>query len=169
MVYGKIQTMKLSLDKPHKHIELLQRKQDEQGLTASEKDTLLALQQARLDFLEEQFRLAQHKLFASKNEAHPGQDDLFNEVEEITELEQEKAKNEEQQPTDNKKRTRNTKPFAEHIAREVIIHDIDDVSMSSMVCQHVTPSIWLCHEINGLKYITTIPRISARPRTINGV
>ena len=135
MVYGKIQTMKLSLDKPHKHIELLQRKQDEQGLTASEKDTLLALQQARLDFLEEQFRLAQHKLFASKNEAHPGQDDLFNEVEEITELEQEKAKNEEQQPTDNKKRTRNTKPFAEHIAREVIIHDIDDVDKVCACCQ----------------------------------
>ena len=46
------------------------------------------------------------------------------------------------------------------------IHDIDDVSMLSMVCQHVTPSIWLCHEINGLKYITTNPRTSARPRTI---
>ena len=59
MVYGKIQTMKLSLDKPHKHIELLQRKQDEQGLTASENDTLLALQQARLDFLEEQFYFLQ--------------------------------------------------------------------------------------------------------------
>ena len=48
-------------------------------------------------------------------------------------------------------------------------HDINDMSMSSMVCQHVTPSIWSCHAINGLKYITTIPRTSAIPRTINGV
>jgi transposase len=53
------------------------------------------LQQVRLDFLEEQFRLAKHKLFASQNEAHPGQGDLFNEVEEIAELEQAQADNEE--------------------------------------------------------------------------
>jgi hypothetical protein len=70
--------------------------------------------------------LAKHKLFASKSEAHLGQADLFNEVEEIAQLEQEKADSEEKPGTEKKKRTRNTKPFGEHIAREVIIHDIDD-------------------------------------------
>ena len=135
MVYGKIRTMKTSVDKPNKHIELLLQKQAKQGLTASEKDTLITLQQSRLDFLEEQFRLAQHKLFASKNEAHSGQGDLFNEVEEIAELEQEKADSEDETPTDKKKRTRNTKPFAEHIDREVIIHDIDEADKVCSCCQ----------------------------------
>jgi hypothetical protein len=87
--------MQLNPEHATKKIELLMQKHDEQGLSAREKDTLIALQQVRLDFLEEQFRLAKHKLFASQNEAHPGQGDLFNEVEEIAELEQAQADNEE--------------------------------------------------------------------------
>lgn len=54
--------MKTRIDKPNKRIELLLQKQAKQGLSASEKDTPIALQQARLDFLEEQFRLAKAKL-----------------------------------------------------------------------------------------------------------
>ena len=134
MVCGKIQAMKTRTDKPNKRIELLQQKQAEQGLSASEKDTLIALQQARLDFLEEQFRLAQSKLFASKSEVHVGQGDLFNEVEEIAQLEQEKADSEDKPAPEKKKRTRNTKPFAEHITREVIIHDIDDADKVCECC-----------------------------------
>ena len=95
-------------------------------------NTGLAMWSKRLDFLEEQFRLAKHKLFASKSEAHPGQANLFNELEEIALLEQEKADGEEKPGADKKKRTRNTKPFAEHIAREVIIHDIDE---ADKVCE----------------------------------
>ena len=113
MYYGKIYAMKTKTDKPNKKIELLQRKHDEQGLTASEKDSLIELQQARLAFLEEQFRLAKHKLFASQNEAHPGQGNLFNEAEEIAELELEQTDSE--PPKDKLKRKRNTKPFGEHI------------------------------------------------------
>ena len=55
MVCGKIRAMKTRTDKPNKQIELLLQKQAEQGLSACEKDTLIALQQARLDFLEEHF------------------------------------------------------------------------------------------------------------------
>jgi hypothetical protein len=83
MYCGKIHAMKTKTDKPNKKIELLQQKHDEQGLTASEKDSLIELQQARLAFLEEQFRLAKHKLFASQNEAHPEQGNMFNEAEEM--------------------------------------------------------------------------------------
>jgi transposase len=126
--------MKLSLEQSSSHIALLKQKRDKQGLTATEKDRLIMLQEVRLDFLEEQFRLARHKLFASKSEAHVGQADLFNEVEEIAQLEQEKTDSEETQPTEKKKRTRNTKPFAEHIVREVIIHDIDDADKVCECC-----------------------------------
>ncbi len=67
MVYGKIRAMKLSLEQSSKQIELLKQKRDEQGLTATEKDRLIMLQEVCLDFLEEQFRLAKSKLFASKS------------------------------------------------------------------------------------------------------
>ena len=107
MYYGKIHTMKTKTDKPNKKIELLHQKYNEQGLTVSEKDSLIELQQARLAFLEEQFRLAKHKLFASQNEAHPGQGNLFNEAEEMAELEQADS----EPPKDKLKRKRNTKPF----------------------------------------------------------
>jgi transposase len=127
--------MKTRTDKPNKRIELLQQKQAEQGLSASEKDTLIALQQARLDFLEEQFRLAQSKLFASKSEVHVGQGDLFNEVEEIAQLEQEKADSKDEPAPEKKKRKRNTKPFADHIPREVIVHDINEADKVCECCQ----------------------------------
>ena len=140
MVYGKIPAMKLSLEQSSKRIAMLKQKRDEQGLTTTEKDSLIALQEARLDFLEEQFRLARHKLFASNSEAHPKQDDLFNEVEEIAALELEQANSKEadddQTPVEEKKkRTRNTKPFADHIPREIIIHDIDEADKVCVCCQ----------------------------------
>lgn len=138
MVYGKIRAMKLSLEQSSKRIEMLKQKRDEQGLTTMEKDSLIALQEARLDFLEEQFRLARHKLFASNSEAHPKQDDLFNEVEEIAALAQsnnEEADDEQTPAQEKKKRTRNTKPFADHIAREVIIHDIDEADKVCECCK----------------------------------
>jgi transposase len=125
--------MKTKTDKPNKKIEWLQRKHDEQGLTVAEKDSLIALQQARLAFLEEQFRLAKYKLFASQNEAHPGQGNLFNEAEEMAELELEEDKSE--LPKDKPKRKRNTQTFDEHITREVVIHDIDEADKVCACCQ----------------------------------
>ena len=79
------------------------------------------------------FCLAKHKLFASQNEAHPGQGNLFNEVDEISELELEQADSE--PPKDKLKRKRNTKPFGEHITREVVIHDIDEADKVCACCQ----------------------------------
>ncbi len=97
--------MKTKPNKRDIEIELLQQKQAKQGLSGEEKDMLITKLSQRLDFLDEQFRLAQHKRFASQNEAHPGQDDLFNEVEDIAEFEREQADSEEKQPTQKKKRT----------------------------------------------------------------
>ena len=37
----------------------------------------------RYQYLEEQFRIAQHKQFGKSTEGHPGQGELFNEAEEI--------------------------------------------------------------------------------------
>ena len=58
---------------------------------------------------------------------------MFNEVEEIAELEQVQADSEAAPEQQKKKRKRNTKPFAEHITREVIVHDID-IDEADKVC-----------------------------------
>jgi len=123
--------MKTKTNKRDIEIELLQQKQARQGLSDDEKDTLIQKLLQRNAFLEEQFRLAKHKLFASQNEVHPGQGNLFNEAEDIAELEQDKS----EPPKDKPKRKRNTKPFDEHITREVVIHDIDEADKICACCQ----------------------------------
>ena len=123
--------MKTKTDKRDTEMKLLQQKQMKQGLSDDEKDTLIEKLLQRNSFLEEQFRLAKHKLFASQNEAHPGQGNLFNEAEEIVELEQVECEPSKDKP----KRKRNTKPFDEHITREVVIHDIDEADKVCVCCQ----------------------------------
>jgi len=56
---------------------------------------------------------------------------LFNEAEEIAELEHGKSESSKDKP----KRKRNSKPFNEHITREVVIHDIDDAGKVCACCQ----------------------------------
>jgi transposase len=77
--------------------------------------------------------LAKYKLFASQNEAHPGQGNLFNEAEVIVELELEQDKSE--PPKVKPKRKLNTQTFDEHITREVVIHDIDEADKVCACCQ----------------------------------
>jgi hypothetical protein len=62
-------------------------------LSASEKDQLTdALNQRNL-FLEKLYALAQDKIFGVSIEKHPGQNDVFNEAEEIAALEEDEPNN----------------------------------------------------------------------------
>lgn len=47
----------------------------------AKQEEMIAQLQARNNYLEEQFRLAQHKRFGASSESHPAQADLFNEAE----------------------------------------------------------------------------------------
>ena len=76
---------------------------------------------ARIAYLEEQFRVAQHKQFGKSTEGHPGRGELFNEAEELV-VESETA--EETISYTRKKPTR--KPLPKDLPREVIVHDISD-------------------------------------------
>ena len=49
----------------------------------AELEALLEEKSARIAYLEEQFRVAQHKQFGKSTEGHPGQGELFNEAEEL--------------------------------------------------------------------------------------
>ena len=49
----------------------------------AELEALLEERDARIAYLEEQFRIAQNKQIGKSTEGHPGQGELFNEVEEL--------------------------------------------------------------------------------------
>lgn len=78
--------------------------------------------ESRNQFLEEQFRIAQHKQFGKSTEGHPGQGELFNEVEELY-VEIEAPEQETISYTRNKPKR---KPLPTDLPREVVVHDISD-------------------------------------------
>lgn len=119
-----------------KRIAILQKKQQEVGLTDNEKDQLIAQLTGQNTFLEEQFALAKQKLFASKNEAYPGQGELFNEPENIAHKAEHEAQADEEttQYTVTRKK-RNTKPFADNLEREVVEHDLSEEDKICECCQ----------------------------------
>lgn len=92
------------------------------------KAILLQLQQElddknhRITYLLEQFKLAQQKRFGASSEAHPGQGELFNEVEAQTE----ESDDEEQEQVTYTRRKAKRSTLPADLPREVIIHDISD-------------------------------------------
>ncbi|GGP72224.1 transposase [Shewanella algicola] len=88
----------------------------------AELEALLEQRDARIAYLEEQFRIAQQKQFGKSTEGHPGQGELFNEAEELA-TEDELPEQETISYTRNKAKR---KPLPEDLPREVIVHDIPD-------------------------------------------
>ena len=82
---------------------------------------MLSQVMSRYQYLEEQFRIAQHKQFGQSTEGHPGQGELFNEAEAFA---VESDTQEEAISYPRKKPTR--KPLPKDLPREVIVHDISD-------------------------------------------
>ena len=82
---------------------------------------MLSQVMSRYQYLEEQFRIAQHKQFGQSTEGHPGQGELFNEAEALA---VEPDTQEEAISYTRKKPTR--KPLPKDLPREVIVHDISD-------------------------------------------
>jgi transposase len=97
----------------------------------AEKDALIARQQARLSFLEEQFRIAQQKQFGASSEGHPGQGELFNEAEEICAEQVEP----EQEDISYKRNKPKRKPLPADLPREVVVHDLADEDKVCDCCQ----------------------------------
>lgn len=93
-----------------------------------ELEALLAEKDAKIAFLEEQFRLAQQKRFGASSEGHPGQGELFNEAEaeHTVEVEQETI-----EYTRNKAKRQ---PLPKNLPREVIVHDIADADKICACC-----------------------------------
>ena len=88
----------------------------------AKQEEIIAQLQARNNYLEEQFRLAQQKRFGASSESHPAQADLFNEAETLVE----EAPEQDVETIEylRKKPTRQSLP--KDLPRERIVHDIDN-------------------------------------------
>jgi transposase len=95
----------------------------------TELENLLAQKEAKIAFLEEQFRLAQQKQFGASSEGHPGQGELFNEAE--AELEQPEP---EEKPTEYTRKKPKRKPLPKDLPREVVVHDIPEEDKVCACC-----------------------------------
>jgi transposase len=93
---------------------------------------LLTQLQARNDFLEEQFRLAQQKAYGRSSEAHPGQGELFNEAEQLVE---EVVAEPEQQEISYTRNKPKRKPLPETLPREQVVIDLADDEKVCDCCQ----------------------------------
>jgi transposase len=122
-----------SYNKREKRIQRLNEKDQADGLSVDEAKELIGLQREHLGFLQEQFKLIKQTLFASKNEAYPGQGELFNEPEDISQQAQSEALEEDEYTEYTAKRKkRNRKVFDDSLEREVVVHDINE---SDKVCE----------------------------------
>ena len=83
-------------------------------------------------FLEEQFRIAQHKQFGKSTEGHPDQGELFNEAEEL--LVQRDADTPETESISYTRNKSKRKPLPKDLPREVVMHDVADEDKQCDCC-----------------------------------
>lgn len=93
---------------------------------------MFAKAMARVNFLEEQFKFAQHQRFGKSSESHLGQAELFDEAE--TDLET-KSEGEQEQISYTRNKPKRAALPAE-LPREVILHDIADDEKTCDCCGH---------------------------------
>jgi transposase len=98
----------------------------------TEQESIAAALQARIDFLEEQFRLAQLKRFAPSSEKYGAQGCLFNEAEQDVATLMPEADDEADRDPKTAPKKRGRKPLPAHLPRKRVEHDLPE---SEKVCQ----------------------------------
>ncbi|WDE11856.1 IS66 family transposase [Thalassomonas haliotis] len=93
---------------------------------------MLAKAMARVNFLEEQFKLAQHQRFGKSSEAHPAQAELFDEAETVLEA----AKVDEQEHISYTRNKPKRTALPADLPRKTIVHDIADEDKTCDCCGH---------------------------------
>ena len=98
---------------------------------------LMGKMMQRMNWLEEQFRLAQHQRFGANGEAHPGQGELFNEAEDIhaTQGVESDIDTESETTTVIYERLQaKRRPLPAELPRERIVHDIAEANKVCACC-----------------------------------
>ena len=98
---------------------------DRQAVKIDQQAADIQSKETRIQWLIEQFRLAQHRQFGASSEAHPEQGDLFNEAEQLAD---ETGPDEEQvtETVSYERRKPKRQPLPKDLPRETVIHDIAD-------------------------------------------
>jgi transposase len=92
----------------------------------------LAVVNARNQYLEEQFRLAQHKQFGKSSEGFAGQGELFNEAEALAGQTEDTPEKEAISYERNKPKR---KPLPPELPRETLVHDLPDEEKVCACCE----------------------------------
>ena len=87
-------------------------------------------------YLEEKFRLAQHKQFGKSTEGYPGQGELFNELEQLVDQLEAKPSEADKESITYERKKPVRKPLPKDLPRDVIIHDLADEDKSCDDCGH---------------------------------
>lgn len=105
--------------------QALAQKDDALARSAHEIDIL----KSKLAWFEEQLQLARHKRFGASSEKHPGQEELFNEAEVLSD--QSGTEEHEEITYRRAKGKPGRRPLPAHLPREEVLHDLSD---SEKIC-----------------------------------
>jgi len=99
--------------------------------------------QSRNQYLEELFRLAQHKKFGASSEAHSGQGELFDEAESVDEVAEEttQAPAEQDVIRSYKRNKPKRKPLPANLPRETVVLDLAEEDKICDCCGHALHQI----------------------------
>jgi transposase len=97
---------------------------------------LLLKMSRKYAYLEEKFRLAQHKQFGKSAEGYPGQGELFNELEQLADESETDSADAEKESITYERKKPVRKPLPKDLPRDVIIHDLADEDKSCDDCGH---------------------------------
>ena len=98
---------------------------------------LMGKMMQRMNWLEEQFRLAQHQRFGANGEAHPGQGELFNEAEDIHATQGVESDIDTESETTTviyERQQAKRRPLPAELPRERIVHDIAEADKICSCC-----------------------------------
>ncbi|MEE9302420.1 MAG: IS66 family transposase [Thiotrichaceae bacterium] len=125
--------MKTASEQSLQDISQLKKMNAELQLMVEKQAADIQAKDTKIQWLIEQFRLAQHQRFGSSSESHPDQGDLFNEVEL---LEDEAVANDDQttETVTYERSKPKRKPLPKDLPREIILHDIEEADKVCDCC-----------------------------------
>ena len=125
--------MRTVSEQPLEDINSLRKVIAELQHTVEQQAADIEAKETKIQWLIEQFRLAQHQRFARSSESHPDQGDLFNEVE-LLEDETDANKEQNTETITYERNKPKRKPLPKDLPRETLIHDLEEADKICDCC-----------------------------------
>lgn len=133
VLHGILSAMKTASEQAPEDIEQLRKTIANLQSRVEKQAAEIQSKETRIQWLIEQFRLAQHKQFGRSCESHPDQGDLFNEAEQLAD----ETVTDEDLATETvsyQRRQPKRQPLPKDLPRETILHDIDEADKVCDCC-----------------------------------